>query len=92
MRSLGIHNIVNLATRAEAAANRFVRTALIMIVTHVSNAAISFPAAARAEEEEEDMVSKPVWCARRTTAVSASHHLTKRADLDQLFNLFVLDA
>ena len=52
MRSLDTHNIVNLATRAEAAANRFARTALIMIVTHVSNAAISFPAAVHAEEEE----------------------------------------
>ena len=54
MRSLGIHSIGNLAIHAEAAASQSAKTALIMIVTHVSNVAISFLDAAHAKEEEGD--------------------------------------
>ena len=55
MRSPGIHSIGNLAIHAEAAASQSAKTALTMIVTRVSSAAISFLDAAHAGEEGGDM-------------------------------------
>ena len=54
MRSPAIHNIGNLAIRAGVAASQSVKTALTMIVTHVSSAAISSLGAAHAGGEGGD--------------------------------------